>query len=417
MKFFQHKGDAPDVAADVTRQVEQARNLVGITNQDLLNDPRTNPATRGHADALRIQQQRDALDLDHKRAMRRGRVADSRAAAAERTLEAIQAARETTSPGRAVAALTVSRTRYMVGCLVLSVLLSIGSGMAIEAWLQSRPGESPTGLGYLVEAGLTILSTAMIVLRGRLASREVKLEPWQAVVFWLLIGVPLAASAVLATMGSPVGAICSLGAAAWSLAAYVATATLSTAISDALVEVGAADENELRRVAMGEDHKQGQGTPAPLSGERWLSEQGDVMADQIAAFLADHDGPAGGGVAPDRSGPDHDGPAPGHSGIPTREEVQDAYERMQARYRGQARGQIDTDQGERHEPGTEQSADVAPGVAPAVQARRAAGAQTRKRVADYWYAHPDDGPAQIATALGLGESTVKRHLRAIREGR
>ncbi|WP_150246155.1 MFS transporter [Nocardiopsis quinghaiensis] len=413
MKFLNRRGgDVLDVAADVTRQVDQARSLVSISDQYLLNDPRTNPATRGHADALRTQQQRDALDAEHKRELRRTRVSDARAAAAEKTLEAIQAARDTTSPGRAVAELTLTRSRYMIGCLVLSVLLSIGSGMAIEAWLQGRPGQSPAGMGYLVEAGLTILSTAMILLRGRLAARSTDLEPWQRIVFWLLIGVPLAVSAVLATLGSPIGAVCSLGAAAWSLAAYLSATSLSTAITDALADVDAADESELRRVAMGDGQDHEEPARPAISGERWLNEQGDVMADQIAAFLADHDGPDD-GVSPLPSGPDHDGPAPGQTGIPTREEVAQAWRTKQAHNASR----IVVDQREHGETETGSDHGVSQRTQPAHQARRATGEHNRQRVADYWYAHPDATAAQIATALGLGESTVKRHQSAIRKER
>ncbi|SHK30665.1 hypothetical protein SAMN05421803_11767 [Nocardiopsis flavescens] len=415
---FGNRRQAPDVAATVADQVATARRLVGITDQRLLTDPRTNPATRGRADALRTQEQVAALEQAHRRALRRGRVSDSRAAAAERTLQAIQAAREATSPGRAVADLTRTRARYTLGCLVLSVVLSIGSAMAIEVWLQSRPTESPLGMGYVVEAGLTILSTCMIVLRGRLAARNTRLEPWQRYAFWALIGVPLAISAVLATFGSPIGAICSLGAAAWSVAAYVSTTTLSTAVGEALEDVDAADENELRRIAM-DDHQEE--TPAETAADRlasaspvqeWLAEQTELMTDQIAVFLTDHDGPDD-GVSPRPSDPDHDGPTTGHNHLPTQEDVAEAWRIRQAH--NASRIVVDQNEHDRTEAGPDH--EVSQRTEPANQARRAAGEHNRQRVAHYWDDHPDATAAQIAAALGLGESTVKRHQSAIRKER
>ncbi|MBR8745141.1 hypothetical protein, partial [Nocardiopsis sp. MG754419] len=288
-----------DAATSVADQVGVARRLVGISDQKLLNDPHTNPATRGDADRLRIAQHREQLRLDHRRTLRRERVSDTRAAAAEKALEAITAAREAVSPGRAVADLSRTRSLALIGCLVLSVLLSVGSGMAIEAWLQNRPGTSPTGLGYLIEGGLTILSTAMIVLRGRLAVRNTALEPWQVWAFGALIVVPLVTSAVLATMGSIVGAVCSLGAAAWSVAAYLAATSLSTAIGDALDEVNDADESELRRIALGESDPApaAAGTVTAHPADTWVAEQTHTLAAQIEAFLSDGDGPDTGGVS------------------------------------------------------------------------------------------------------------------------
>lgn len=403
-------GRRDDVSASVDQQVEQARRLVGIDDQELLANPHTNPATRGRADHLRIQQQLAALDQQHRRALRTGRVRDARAAAAERTLEAITAAREATSPGRAVASLTITRTRYMVGCLVLSIVLSVGSGMAIETWLQGLESEQPTGFGYIVEAGLTVLATVMIVLRGRLASRDTELHDWQKIVFWLLIGVPLVVSAVLATLGSPIGAICSIGAAAWSVAAYLATTSLSTAINDALEEVDAADESELRRLAL-DDETDPEPTQA-RSGDAWVTDQTDTMVDQITWFLADQDGPDTGGLSQGHTGPDHGGPTPRTGGAPSREEVQAAWERQQELNRGRIGGQTEADQAE-HDDRQGQGQTT---VTAATRAREAAGAQTRARIIGHLERYPNDTQAQIAAAVGVSESTVKRHLRALRGG-
>lgn len=400
-----------DVATDVTTQVTQAQRLAGIGDQELLADPSTNPATRSRADHLRVQQHLAALDQQHRRSLRTGRVRDARAAAAERTLEAITIARETTSSGRAVGSLSLTRGRIVTACLVFSILLSIGSGMAIDTWLQSLEKDQQQGLGYIVEAGLTVLATSMIVLRGLLAARETKLAPWQTKAFAVLIVAPLIASAILATMGSPVGAFCSVGAAAWSVAAYLASTSLSTAISDALAKVKGEDEDELRRIALDQDDEHPE-PPQARTPDQWVTDQTDLTVTQLEEFLADQDGPDTGGLSQGHTGPDTNGPTPRTGGAPTREEVQAAWARQQELNRGRIGGHIDSDQHERNDqPGQGQT-----GVTAATRARSLAGAQTRDRIAAHLSRYPADTQAQIAAAVGVSESTVKRHLRALRGG-
>src|SRR5690625_1565245 len=145
-----------DVVDAVRSQTTQAAQLSDIAAQRLLGDPRTNPATRGHADTLRNTQQRAELDAEHTRRLRRIRVDDARAAHAERALEAIRAAREAHSPARAVTALTRGRRRYGNVALAASLALSVGSAMGTEALASSW--EAPWGVGYLAECGMTGLA-------------------------------------------------------------------------------------------------------------------------------------------------------------------------------------------------------------------------------------------------------------------
>src|SRR5690625_3103699 len=194
-RFFNRRKS--DAAQTVANQAATARQIVGIEDQELLDDARTNPATRGDADRLRIERHREQLRMEHRRSLRRERVTDTRASAAERALEAITQAREATSPGRAVRTLTSTRSRYMIGCLAASILLSIGSGMGIEAYLMGLDGDRPVGQGYIVEAGLTVLSTAMIIARGILSARGTELKTWQNVGFGLVIVPPLIGSVIL----------------------------------------------------------------------------------------------------------------------------------------------------------------------------------------------------------------------------
>ena len=71
-------------------------------------------------------------------------------------------------------------------------------------------------------------------------------------------------------------------------------------------------------------------------------------------------------------------------------------------------GNIDGDQGGDDDPRVR--------VVPATQARLAIGASTRQRVAAYQAEHPKATAAQVATALGVSERTVRNARRALRGG-
>lgn len=414
MKFFNRRAKS-DAAKSVADQAATARRIVGIDDQELLDDARTNPATRGDADRLRIERHREQLRLEHRRSLRRERVTDTQASAAEKALEAIASARAATSPGRSVAKLKLTRAAFTGLCLVFSIALSIGSGAAIETWLQGLERDSMPGLGYLVEAGLTVLATVMIVIRGILAAEGTTLKDWQTVVFWLVIGVPLIISAILATLGSPIGALFSAGAAAWSLSAYLTATSLSTAIGDALDKVDGTDEDQLRRVAFDDTDAQPEPGRRPRSGAEWVTEQTEVGLDEIEQFLADQDGPDTGPTGAAHTDPTGGGPTPRQSGVPTRVEVEEAWRRQQAQNAGQSEGHTVADQHENPNR-SDRSEDGMTRTSPAIAARRATGQTNLRRVADYRKAHPAHNVDQIADALSLSPSTIKRHIRTLRGG-
>jgi hypothetical protein len=119
----------------------------------------------------------------------------------------------------------------------------------------------------------------------------------------------------------------------------------------------------------------------------------------IERFLADQDPPAGEGVG--SSAPVNPGDT-GPRGATARTAPEDPTI-------GPG-GQIDGDQGERRS-----GIEGPESVLPAIQARRAAGASTRKRVADHWAKHPKASVREMVQALNLSESTVKRYRRELRE--
>ena len=400
----------PSVVDAVREQTAQATALAEIDGQHRLADPRLNPATRGHADTLRTEQLTRALDAEHARLLRRHRVADRRAAEAEETLQAIALARQASSPARSVLALHRGRRVYARVAVAASVVLSAGSAMGVEAAAQALG--APTGTGYVAEVGLTGLSTAAILYRAHLAEHRGELgRGWQARALWALMIVPLAASITAnLTTGNALGAACAVGAAAFALLATVVADRSAAAMQARAAEVDAADEAELQRVAMGEDLfapvDDGDGQDDGDGGRDGVLEgAARVAVDELEAWLAAQEPPeagAGAAVTPrPEGGPDGAAAEGGHidpAGPRPGGHIDPAGPRPG--------GHIDADQRER----------PAGRVLPATQARLAAGAQTRGRIAAYLADHPTASNSRVATALGVSVATVKRHRRQLRAG-
>ncbi|MDN3357804.1 DUF2637 domain-containing protein [Actinomadura sp. DC4] len=138
----------------------------------------------------------------------------------------------------------------------------------------------------------------------------------------------------------------------------------------------------------------------PTDAERDAAILETALADEVEAWLADREPPDAGSTSPLHD-PDMDGsdgaakPAGGSRDFPSPEADQ-----IRAKQRND---RLD------HTGHTARSRSGA-------EARRAKGAQTRQRIADHLAAHPDHKPKQIAEALDLGVTTIKRHLRAIADG-
>ncbi len=59
-----------DVVAALQEQVRQAQALASVPEQQLLRDPRLNPATRALADSLEAERLRARLEAEHRRVLR-----------------------------------------------------------------------------------------------------------------------------------------------------------------------------------------------------------------------------------------------------------------------------------------------------------------------------------------------------------
>jgi DNA-binding CsgD family transcriptional regulator len=393
------KNRRPGVVASVEQQTAEAAALAHITGQGRLADPRTNPAVRAHADRLRDEQHRRALDAEHARLLRRHRVGDRRAEHAERTLEAIQSARSTMSAARSVMALHRGRFRFLAVALAASVSLSVGSAIGVAAL--ARQLGAPSTVGYLAEIGLTGLTTTVILYRSHLAEHGGTVEGWQARVLWLLMLGPLAASiAANATSTGPVGVFCSIGAAAFSLLSYVISDRSAAALRDRAADVTGDEENELRAIATGEDL-----FALPTDAERDAEALGNLLDEggrpelfsdaALAEWLQE---PPDDGVTSPLPSPVTGGPHSAAIALPRTPETETVRP-----------GQIEAEQ-DRHDAET----GAGDRVESAAAARRAVGAINRARVAACLADHPDATVEQIADALALSVSTVKRHRRAIR---
>lgn len=425
-----------DVVKAVQEQTEQAAALAAIDGQARLADPRLNPAVRGHADRLRDGQQVKALDAEDSRKRRALRVADARAAEAERTLEAVALAKRASSPARSVLALHTGRRVYARLSTAASVVLAAGSAMGVEE--AARALGAPAGSGYIAEVGLTGLSTVAITYRAHLAEHrgDLKKGSWQSRSLWALMVVPLLVS-VTANLAKTnvIGAACAIGAASFALLACVIADRSSAAMADRAAEVSDDAEDELRSVAMGEDlfAPVTQGSASP--GHEHQDEPGDVAederaadqhddgldvgqearagVDELAAWLADQD-PPDEGAAPPAPSPGGTGPNGAAAEVGRRE--QDEHEHGDGAVETTDRPTIrpgvgiDADQGR-----VQDGRDGRPErVLPAIEARLAVGASTRSRVAEYLAANPKATNAQVAAALELGRTTVKTHRRELR---
>lgn len=270
----------PDVVAQVEQRVSQAAELAAIEGQHRLTDPRTNPAVRRHADELLDEQHRRYLDDGHRRALRRIRVQDQRAASAERALLVIQQAREATGPAQSVLALHIGRQRAMAAALAASVALMAGAATGVAALAESW--DIHGGAGWVAEAGMTGLSTAAILVRSHLARHGHRVSGWQSRALWALAIVPMLASIVAnATAAGPIGIACSIGAAAFATLAHLIAVTYGDAIQAQADRVTAADEAGLRAVALGEEP-----VPAPIESSEGAPETPSAPAAESASESA-----------------------------------------------------------------------------------------------------------------------------------
>ncbi|MFE6387656.1 AsnC family protein [Nocardiopsis dassonvillei] len=393
-----------DVVAALRKQVQDAKALQAVPDQGLLSDPRLNPATREQADTLSAERLKTRLELEHRRVLRSERETDRRAEEAIRAAQAVDAARAATDPAYTVLDLTRSRRHFAHLSLAASIVLSIGSAMGLEAAVHTHQPAAPTGIGYLAEVALTGMSTAAIIWAGKLAFAGALPKGRVRTALVALIVIPLLVSIIGSTIGSgPVGAVASLGSAAFSLFAYLITVTSADAITAVMTRITGAtapnhtESGQNEAVTAPPCHNPGDG----------LAVVGEAIAEEAADYLRDHHRSHGGpsersheedrshGDSPERSHGQQDPvtvpPAPESEQVIPSERP------------------CERDRSHEDDESTER-------VLTAQERRRLEGERNRRRVADHLYRDPDAHTAEIAEALGLGESTVRRIRREIEAG-
>ena len=379
-----------DVVAALQEQVRQAQALASVPEQQLLRDPRLNPATRALADSLEAERLRARLEAEHRRVLRAQQERERQAEEAVRAAAAVDAARAATDPALTVLSVVRSRRRFSAICLAASLALSVGSAMGLEAAVQRYYPAAPTGIGYIAEVALTGMSTAAIVWSGLLARTGARFSGPVRAALGALVALPLLVSAAGATLGSgPVGAVTSLGSAAFAALAWLVATTAATATAALLDRID-------QRTAPVVDEAGESDEPSPTVGDA-LAVVGDALAEQAAAYLRalperpDHTSDRAGESTSDRAdGPtcDRDGDHTGNLLVATSDRTSD-----------------------RPADGVDERAVRAREIA---ARRREEGRRNRRMVADYIAAHPDATTREIADATGLSETTIRRIRRDLR---
>lgn len=375
------------VVDTLKEQVQQAKALESISDQALLSDPRLNPATRGVADRLQAERLRAALDAEHRRKLRVLREQDAREAERLRAAEAVVSSRAATDP--AVTLLEVSRLRSHVvrWSLVASVALSVGSAMGMEAALHGGVEGAPVGVGYLAELAGTVLTTVAILWRGALARARAHVTQATHRAFLAMIVVPLLVSAVGSTTGSgPVGAVCSLGAAAFSVLAYLVNTSSATAVQTLLRRMNPTPAD----TTTAEDDSDLDAAPSTLPrrtpGDA-LEGTGEDLADAFTAYLSTH-------------GEDHrDTEGADHGATSTDTITEDGADHG-------ARPVVPT-------PRDDTPAQPWPTVANIAKER---ARLARERVHRYYREHPDTSISRAAKDLGMDRKTVSKYRPSSEEG-
>src|SRR5690554_2953388 len=370
-----------DVVAALQEQVRQAQALASVPEQQLLRDPRLNPATRALADSLEAERLRARLEAEHRRVLRAQQERERQAEEAVRAAAAVDAARAATDPALTVLSVVRSRRRFTAICLAASLVLSVGSALGLEAAVQRYYPAAPTGIGYLAEIALTGMSTAAIVWSGLLARTGARFSGPVRAALGALVALPLFASAVGATLGSgPVGAVTSLGSAAFAALAWLVATTAATATAALLDRIA-------QRTAPVVDEADENDESSSTVGDA-LAVVGDALAEQAAAYLR---------ALPER--PDH-----------TCDLVDEATS-DRAGDQGNLLVATSDRAPDRPADDVDERAARAQGIA---ARRREEGRRNRSRVAAYIAAHPDATTREIADATGLSEATVRRIRRDLR---
>jgi hypothetical protein len=207
----------------------------------------------------------------------------------------------------------------------------------------------------------------------------------------VLIAVPLLLSIIGSTIGSgPVGVVASLGSAAFSAMAYLVATTSAAAISALVARIDGRARITATEVPTGNEGRE----ELPRRSDRdrdALEVVGEEIAEQASDYLRSHGSPSERSHDNDRS-----------HGTESERSHGDTFDPDDRS--GTESGEVTAS--ERPSEHERSHGDDRPLTAQ--ERRRLEGVKNRRRVADFLYQRPNAHTAEIATELGLGESTVRR---------
>ena len=368
-------------AEEIQRTVQAAKALESIPGQDLLEDPRLNPATRQRYDQLTAERLEAALQADHRRKLAETEEMARKAEEAAKVAAIIDRARRATSPARTI--LDMSRHQKTFGrvSLAASLVLSVGSAIGLGALVDGQGGPMP--VGWVAEVGLTGLSTTVIIWRGLLARAGTEIDDKTARLFLVLMVAPLLISIVGSYFGTGlVGVACSLGSALFAGLTYLINTSAAAAIGQSITKIDK-QKKETEQPARTDTPRAS--TPAHTDAGDGLDVVGEAIAEGAADFLRSHGTPS---------------------------------ERLSEhpRSHGDTEDHTETENGQVTPSDHPRSHGDDDRPLTAQERRRLEGLKNRERVADFLYEHPDATHAEVAEALDLGVSTVRRIRKELESG-
>ncbi|WP_160051411.1 hypothetical protein [Nocardiopsis sp. FR26] len=406
--------------------VQIARDIEAIDGRELLADPATtpDPAVARMRDRLQRRRQRATLRHRHRAARRRERAEDFAQEMADRGRRALRARQLAISPARRAANLDRLQSIVILVALPVIMLLGAASTTAVHAFMVRFASASAT-VAWAVEPAIIALVSGVIITRA-IMRRNGAVVPGSLA--WIERGA-LTASVVMCWLGSGPGAIVApVGAAVVALAVE----RITDGIADAdlgepgpvLLDEGqgaeVAEEHapaapyweqlaDGRRVRRGGEHIAGwvpaSGRPLlPLECAARARARARVLAEGARAVAALEDWRGRERAASTRTRVRAESLTAAAGGAPR------ALPRSEHTVSDQRSARTDQEHGHRQERGAAR-------IDAAAEARRRAGQSTRERIVAHIAEHPEHErePERIAEHVGVHVTTVRRHLRAIRQ--
>ena len=368
----------------IREAVQVAQGVQSIDGRALLADPATtsDPAVVRLRGRLQRRRHRATLRHQHRAARRRERAEDHSAEMADRGQRALRARQVSTSPARRAA--NLQRLQVAVILVAVPVIVALGSASttAVHAFMTEYASASAR-VAWAVEPGIITLVSGIIIVRSLM--RIYGAVP-PASLAWIERGA-LASSVVMCGLGSGPGAV----------VAPIGVAVVALAVERILTGIAEADLD-------GGAHTGNPGAHTVTEEERGrVRAEATAEGDAAIAQLAEWRERGSAIIARERTRTQSMAAAAGGAtralleGARTRDEQE---VRAEGRTPEPVRAEADDEPVERE--------------IPVAEAKRLEGLATRARIRAHTAAHPAHTAEEIARAVGVSASTVRRHLNKMR---